>query len=122
MSNSIPNLFGFDSKKDSKRILSMGAKRFKWTQEKRHICPLCEKPIKDFFDAEFDHKIAHSKGGKTNLKNIIVVHKLCNRLKSNKSFSEIKKIMGTHIPKKRETKKVVKKKRASGLLDALGSI
>ncbi len=111
------DLWGKSSKKDKKRSITMPEKRWLWEGKKRHICQICHKEIKSFFDAEFDHKRAHTKGGKTTPANTLVVHKLCNRLKGKKSLSSIKKHLGTHkvkprtsIKKKKTTKKKKKKK------------
>lgn len=99
----------FDSvKKDKKRIISMAEKKWMWKLKKRHICPICHKHIEDFFDAEFDHKKAHTKGGKTTPANTLITHKQCNRMKGKKTLTQIKRHLGTHKTKIR--KKVTKKK------------
>ena len=97
------NLSFGSKKKDGKRSLTMGEKRFMWTHKKRHICSICHKEVRDFFDAEFDHNRAHTRGGRTSISNTLIVHKLCNRMKGKKTLTEIKKRLGTHKPKKRKT-------------------
>lgn len=107
----IPNyLTGLAQKKEKvrRRTITMAEKKWLWKQKKKHICPICNKQVKDFFDAEFDHKRAYAKNGKTTPANTLITHKLCNRLKGKKSLSTIKKHLGTHKPKKR---KVTKKKK-----------
>ncbi|MGC8929164.1 MAG: HNH endonuclease [Candidatus Woesearchaeota archaeon] len=55
---------------------------------------MCGKKAAKFSDAEFDHTRAYLKSGVTNLSNIKIVHRLCNRLKGNKSLSETRKLLG----------------------------
>ena len=108
--------FGGSPSPKKKRSITSAEKKWMWQRKKRHVCQICHKQIKDYFDAEFDHKVAYAKNGKTAPNNTLIVHKLCNRLKGKKSLTQIKKHLGTHKPKKRvikekETtkKKVVKK-------------
>ena len=91
-----------NSKKDKKRNITFSEKQFLWKSKKRHICSVCNLHIKDFFDAEFDHKRAHAKGGKSSIENTLIVHRWCNRMKSSKTLTQIKKRIGTHIVKKRQ--------------------
>jgi len=51
------------------------------------ICQKCNKPVSDS-DVEFDHIIPFSKGGKSTIENLRLIHKDCNRRKSN-SLNEI---------------------------------
>ena len=51
------------------------------------ICQECQKPVPDM-EVEFDHIIPFSKGGRSVVQNLRVVHKSCNRKKSA-SLSEI---------------------------------
>ena len=106
------DLFG-NSIRKKKRAITMAEKKWLWKLKKRHICPICNRHVKDFFDAEFDHNRAYANGGKTTPANTLIVHKLCNRLKGKKSLSAIKKHLGTHKSKKRKTvtKKLTTKKR-----------
>ncbi len=46
------------------------------------ICQKCHKPVPDP-DVEFDHVIPYSKGGRSTVDNLRVVHRECNRKKSN---------------------------------------
>lgn len=89
--------------KDKKRNITAGEKQFLWKSKKRHICPICNLTIKDFFDAEFDHKRAHAKGGSSSLQNTLILHRWCNRVKSSKTIIQIKKRLGTHVVKKRKS-------------------
>jgi len=51
------------------------------------ICQKCNQPVFDD-EVEFDHIIPFSKGGKSTVENLRLVHKDCNRHKSN-SLSEL---------------------------------
>ena len=46
------------------------------------ICQECHKPVRDN-EVEFDHVIPFSKGGPTTAENLRLVHRSCNRKKSN---------------------------------------
>ena len=50
------------------------------------ICQKCHQPVPDD-DVEFDHIIPFSKGGKSTVENLRLVHLECNRKKSNSSPS-----------------------------------
>ena len=47
-----------------------------------HVCQSCHKYVPDD-EVEFDHIIPYSKGGPTNVENIRLLCKTCNRKKSN---------------------------------------
>lgn len=51
------------------------------------ICQKCNKPVSDN-EVEFDHIIPFSRGGKSTMENLRLIHKNCNRKKSN-SLEEI---------------------------------
>ena len=51
------------------------------------ICQKCNKPVLDD-EVEFDHLIPYSKGGESTEKNLRLVHRDCNKRKSN-SLNEI---------------------------------
>jgi 5-methylcytosine-specific restriction endonuclease McrA len=88
-----------------KRQLTNAQKIFAW-ENYPHICHICNKKVTKFSDAEFDHTRAYANSGATNLSNIKIVHRLCNRLKGKKSLSETKKLLGIKIEhKKRATTK-----------------
>ena len=48
------------------------------------ICSYCNQRILSIEDAEVDHVLAFSKGGKTTLDNAQLLHRHCNREKNNK--------------------------------------
>lgn len=52
-------------------------------EKQGYICPLCKNKIVDIDECEIDHIIPYSLGGKTTFENAQLVHKICNRHKSN---------------------------------------
>jgi 5-methylcytosine-specific restriction endonuclease McrA len=62
------------------------------------------------FSLEFDHSRAYSKGGASNMSNVKITHRLCNRLKGKKTLSETKKILGIKTKTKKRRKKTTKRK------------
>ena len=107
----IPNYL-LGATKSKKRQLTHAQKIFAW-ENKSHTCNICEKRVTKFSEAEFDHARAHSKSGATNLSNVKIVHRACNRLKGKKSLSETKRLLG--IKSKPQKKRIVKKKSAKKL-------
>jgi 5-methylcytosine-specific restriction endonuclease McrA len=77
--------------KDSRRGFNEDERRIVWVKSDNKKCAICGKTISDYTDYELDHKIPHSKGGKTELKNAQITHKICNAKKSNNQ--------STHQPK-----------------------
>ncbi|MBM6839995.1 HNH endonuclease [[Clostridium] spiroforme] len=53
-----------------------------------YICSYCGNEILSIDDAEVDHIIPYSQGGKTDLSNAQLLHRHCNREKSNTLESE----------------------------------
>lgn len=47
-------------------------------------CKLCCQKILNIDDAQVDHKVPYSKGGKTEIENAQIAHRYCNQHKSNK--------------------------------------
>ena len=75
------------SGKDNEKVLNIRAftesqKRTAFEKQKG-ICPICGKKF-DITDMEADHITPWSLGGKTNLDNLQMICKSCNRTKSNK--------------------------------------
>jgi 5-methylcytosine-specific restriction endonuclease McrA len=54
-------------------------------EKQGYICPLCNNQIVDINECEIDHIVPYSLGGKTIFENAQLVHKICNRRKSNKT-------------------------------------
>ena len=48
-----------------------------------YVCSFCKNEILSIDDAEVDHIVPYSKGGKTELSNAQLLHRHCNRTKSN---------------------------------------
>ena len=97
-------LGGFEPKPPKKRNLTNAQKIWCW-ENKSHKCYICLKRISKLSEAEFDHKRAYVKGGATNLGNVKLAHRLCNRLKGSKSLSQIQKELGIKGGKKGDEKK-----------------
>ena len=71
------------------------ATEIKNTLGEPNICHICGGLIESRKDAELDHVIPLSKGGKTSLDNLKWAHKLCNRMKHDLCLDE----MVEHIEK-----------------------
>ncbi|MBO6261911.1 MAG: DUF262 domain-containing protein [Bacilli bacterium] len=52
-------------------------------EKQNYICPLCGNQIVSLDECEIDHILPYSLGGKTVFENAQLVHKICNRHKSN---------------------------------------
>ena len=52
-------------------------------EKQNYICPLCGNKIMSIDECEIDHITPYSLGGKTTFENAQLVHKICNRHKSN---------------------------------------
>lgn len=51
---------------------------------KSNICAICNNSIESIEDANVDHIIPWSKGGRTILENAQITHEFCNKSKGNK--------------------------------------
>jgi len=69
--------------RDTRRDFNNEERRIAWMLSKDKKCAICGKTT-EWNDYQLDHKIPHSKGGKTELKNSQITHKSCNIKKSNK--------------------------------------
>jgi len=98
-----------DSKPKKKRQLTNTQKLWCW-ENNPHVCNICGKRVSKQSDAEFDHTRSYSKKGATNLSNVKITHRLCNRMKGSKSLSETQRFLGIK-PKKRRSKTTAKKKK-----------
>ena len=65
----------------NKRAFSADEKLQLWHEG--YVCPYCGNTILSIDDAEVDHVLAFSLGGETNIKNAQLLHRHCNREKSN---------------------------------------
>lgn len=78
-------------KKDEKRFFTEEEKQLLWHQSRKDRAgnPMCtaskclerSRSITSWDQVSFDHLLAHTKGGKSNLENGAVVHKRCNSAK-----------------------------------------
>jgi hypothetical protein len=64
------------------RIFPFSVKKKLFNEDQ--TCKLCEQQITDIDDAEVDHIIPYSEGGKTIIENAQLTHRYCNRKKNNK--------------------------------------
>lgn len=79
MSESISNLI---VKLDSKRNFTQKEKEELFNTS--NVCAICGNIIDNIKDANVDHIIPWSKGGKTTLENAQLTHEFCNKSKGNK--------------------------------------
>lgn len=70
-------------KKDSKRTFTPEQRRILWNTSAARKCVKCKKEL-TWDDFEADHVVAHSKGGKTDLKNAALLCKKDNAKKGNR--------------------------------------
>lgn len=62
--------------------------------EARPVCGLCGQDIHHIDDAEVDHIVPWSQGGKTVRENARLVHRLCNRWRGTKDPSQLEWAVG----------------------------
>lgn len=79
--NQIIKITGSYGNDDSSRAFSDGVKKELFYPG--YICSWCKNEILDIDDAEVDHIIPFSKGGKTDITNAQLLHRHCNRKKSD---------------------------------------
>jgi 5-methylcytosine-specific restriction endonuclease McrA len=88
----ISDIYGIEPKK-KKRQLTNAQKLWCW-ENNPHVCNICKKRVSKLSDAEFDHTGPHSKGGATNLTNVKISHRQCNRLKGTKTLTTSRRMFG----------------------------
>ena len=66
--------------KDEQRLFTPEQRRILWNSDEKRVCSACGKPL-TWNDYSADHVIAHSRGGKTTLKNAQLMHRGCNSRK-----------------------------------------
>ena len=84
----IGEIIGKPADGDVKRTFSQEEKEELWAQSEKHICSYCGQEILDIADAEVDHINPFSNGGATELSNGQLLHRICNREKSNKIIAD----------------------------------
>lgn len=72
-----------------KRKLSNPQEKLSWDTNE-HVCNLCGLEIPRISDCEFDHTEPFSAEGKTDLQNVKLSHRACNRYKSTKDLEEVR--------------------------------
>jgi hypothetical protein len=79
----IRSLFsGLFERKDERRIFSSEQRRLLWSSEEQKTCSQCGDLL-DWTNFQMDHVKAHSRGGKTELKNAALICATCNPSKSS---------------------------------------
>jgi hypothetical protein len=61
------------------------------------ICRMCNEKV-DLFSFEIGHDVAHSKGGKLNLQNAILLCSLCNKSMRTMTLKQARKALGLPEP------------------------
>jgi hypothetical protein len=69
--------------KDDKRVFSAEQRRILWNSDEKRICARCRKAL-TWDDVSVDHVLAHTKGGKTSLKNAQLLCRPCNSRKAGR--------------------------------------
>ena len=70
----------------SKRTFSEEDKKLLWHEG--YVCSYCGNTILSIDDAEVDHVFAFSLGGDTDISNAQLLHRHCNREKSNSEVED----------------------------------
>lgn len=73
-------LWSLYDRKDEKRTFTNEQRRIIWNSDENRLCAKCHRPVK-WEDVTIDHILAHTKGGKTNLRNAQLMHRHCNASK-----------------------------------------
>lgn len=81
-------------------------KKMIYTRDKG-VCRLCNEKV-DPFNFEIGHDLAHSKGGKLNLQNAILLCSLCNKSMRTLTLKQARKALGFKSPED-DSKKALKK-------------
>ena len=79
--NLLTRITGSYGNDNNNRLFSFSTKKELWHEG--YICPFCGNEILDINDAEIDHIIPFSQGGTTDISNAQLLHRHCNREKSN---------------------------------------
>ncbi len=72
--NLLASLFTF---KDGKRLFTPEQRRILWHSDQTRTCPSCKKPL-SWDNVSVDHILAHTRGGKTTLRNARLMCRACN--------------------------------------------
>jgi HNH endonuclease len=97
-------LFFEEEKKRSKPTKAL--KKMIYVRDKG-FCRMCNEKV-DPFNFEVGHNIAHSKGGKLDLQNAILLCSLCNKSMRTLTLKQARKALGVKSPED-ESKKILNK-------------
>ena len=115
------SIFDYNDGRDSKRGLTPKERQFLYENAKgRCENPACNKKI-TFFEMHAGHKIAHSRNGRTTLKNSVCLCYKCNHDQGNDSWEVFLKKRGVQSPemKAKQAKAQIKQKLADLTLPQL---
>lgn len=106
------DLFGLgalvaEEKPKKRRQLTAAQKAWAWDNHPK-TCNICGKRVTKFSEAEWDHARAYANGGATNMGNVKIAHRACNRIKGKKTLSETKRLLGIK-PKKTKKKRAARR-------------
>lgn len=73
-------LWSLYREKDRKRLFSREQRRILWHSDAEKNCSICGKKV-TWDEVAIDHVIAHSRGGRTTMKNAALTHTACNSRK-----------------------------------------
>lgn len=77
LANLLFSIFNF---KDDQRLFTPEQRRIIWNTDEKRTCAVCGKEVR-WGDVSIDHILAHTRGGKTTLRNAQLTHKRCNSKK-----------------------------------------
>ena len=73
-----------DTEEKERRFFTYDEKQKLFKLPNGNVCALCKNRIIEIDDAQVDHKIPYSKGGKTEIENAQLTHIFCNQSKNKK--------------------------------------
>ena len=73
-----------DTQANERRFFTYEEKQKLFKQPNGNICAICKNRIIEIDDAQVDHKVPYSKGGKTEMDNAQLTHIFCNQSKNKK--------------------------------------
>lgn len=70
--------------KDDKRLFTAEQRRILWNSDDKRLCPSCKKPL-TWANVSVDHILAHTRGGRSDLKNARLMCRSCNSRRGARS-------------------------------------
>lgn len=86
--------------KDEKRLFSLEQRRILWHSDAEKKCAECSRTL-TWDSVAVDHVLAHSRGGRTALRNAALVHPECNSRKGSGVRSRVRLLMSGTKPVRR---------------------